>query len=69
MTPDTERLSLRLNKDSKLIFKKAADILGVSLTDFVVNASVSEASNFIKKHTEILCLINCSEIFAKTLIK
>lgn len=46
-----EKLEFRVKSDVKKILQKAADIIGLSLTDFVTNASMVKAYSIIRDHS------------------
>ncbi len=62
------RLEARLSYDQKELIQHAADLLGRSLTDFIIAAS-QEAANKVIHDYEILMLnANASAQFAKLLL-
>lgn len=52
-TRKTTRLDLRVRPDVKQIIEQAAQVLGVSTTDFASAALVSEAQAVLDKHQRI----------------
>ncbi len=53
-TRKTTRLDLRVRPDVKRIIEQAADILGVSTTDFASAALVAEAQAVLDRHHRII---------------
>ena len=51
----TERLEARLSKEQKELFQRAADILGLTLTDFTISSLQVAAKQAIQEH-EIMTL-------------
>lgn len=47
------RLEIRMKKEVKEIVQYAADIMGISLTDFVINSALGNAYKIIKEHKEV----------------
>jgi len=47
----TERLEARITPDKKDLFKRAASLRGVTLTDFVVSSVHEVLSKRLKRHT------------------
>lgn len=45
-----ERLEARINRETKVLLKRASYLTGRSLTDFVVNAARDAAVRIIKEH-------------------
>jgi uncharacterized protein (DUF1778 family) len=52
-TRKTTRLDLRVRPDVKQIVEQAADVLGVSTTDFASATLVAEAQAILEKHQRI----------------
>lgn len=63
-----ERLECRLKKDIKIILQKAADIMGITLGEFVVNAACSRAYELVRDHTIINAHMENMENIAQSLI-
>ncbi|OGT07151.1 MAG: hypothetical protein A2103_02420 [Gammaproteobacteria bacterium GWF2_41_13] len=67
--PKINRLEARINDDQKYLFQQAANLLGRSLTDFVVNTLQEAALRIVREH-EILGLTGRDrKIFIQALIK
>jgi len=49
-----ERLSFRIDKQSKKIIKTAADILGMTITEFIINSADEAATKLINERLNIL---------------
>jgi uncharacterized protein (DUF1778 family) len=64
---DSERLEARISIEKKSFLKHAADLVGRSLTDFVINSAYEAATRVIKEHEQIKLSINDSETFIKAL--
>ncbi len=67
-TQKVERLETRLSTMQKQLIQRAADLLGRSLSDFVVNASQEAARKLIREHEIITLSAEASERFASTLV-
>ncbi|MGD0962124.1 MAG: DUF1778 domain-containing protein [Methylomonas sp.] len=67
-TPPTARLEARLPADAYAMLKRAAEIQGRTITDFVVTASCEAAKEIIET-TEIIRLsIEDQRLFAESII-
>jgi uncharacterized protein (DUF1778 family) len=64
----TQRLEARLSRDQKELLQHAADLLGRTLTDFIVNASQEAAKKIIHEQQVIRLTIKDSHDFAQTLL-
>lgn len=53
----TARIEVRAEKKVKSIIQKAAKINGLTLTDFVLNASYCCAVEIIKNHKEVIAAL------------
>lgn len=53
-TRKTTRLDVRLRPDVKKIIEQAADVLGVSTTDFASATLVAEAQSVLDRHQRIV---------------
>ncbi|MEA5628314.1 DUF1778 domain-containing protein [Nostoc sp. UHCC 0251] len=63
----TARLEARVNPEIKALWQKAADLQGVTLTDFVI-ASVQEAAyNVIQQHQTLKLSLEDAEAFVEAL--
>lgn len=65
--PNFERLEARISNEKKSFLKHAADLVGRSLTDFVVNSAYEAATRVIKEHEQIKLSIRDSNTFIKAL--
>lgn len=68
-TSDFERLEARLSHEKKSFLKHAADLLGRSLTDFVITSAYEAATRVVKEHEQIKLSMEDSHIFINTLQK
>ncbi len=62
-----ERLEARISNEKKSFLKHAADLLGRSLTDFVVNSAYEAATRVIREHEQIKLSMKDSDTFIKAL--
>lgn len=65
--PNFERLEARLSNEKKSFLKHAADLVGRSLTDFVVNSAYEAATKVIKEHQQIKLSLKDSDTLIKAL--
>lgn len=65
--PDFERLEARISNEKKTFLKHAADLLGRTLTDFVVNSAYEVATRVIKEHEQIQLSVKDRDIFINAL--
>ena len=65
--PHFERLEARISDEKKSLLKHAADLVGRSLTDFVVNSAYEAATRVIKEHEQIRLSIKDKDIFINAL--
>lgn len=64
-----ERLEVRVSLDQKALFRRAAELQGRTLSDFVI-ASVREAAMRVIKETGVIRLsAKDSRVFARALLK
>lgn len=63
-----ERLEARVSHEQKKLFQKAADLLGSSLTDFIVNALQKTAKRVIREHETLRLSLVDREMFVKALL-
>ncbi|EKD77875.1 MAG: hypothetical protein ACD_42C00140G0002 [uncultured bacterium] len=63
-----ERLEARLSRAQKELLQHAADLLGRSLTDFVVTVSQEAANKVIREHAIITLTVKDSENFVRILL-
>lgn len=50
----TENINLRIEPDHKELIEKGAQLLGQSVSGFVVQASIQQAQEVISKHKEVV---------------
>src|SRR3990167_5999908 len=62
------RLEARLSRVQKDLLQHAADLLGRSLTDFILTASQEAANKVIREHDIITLTVKESENFIQTLL-
>lgn len=63
-----ERLEARLSRKQKELIQHAADLLGRSLTDFILSASQEAANRVIREHEVITLTAQESENFINALM-
>lgn len=63
-----ERIDVRLRPDQKLCIEKAAEIRGVSVTTFIIQNAVENASRTIREHETWTLERPDAELFIKTLL-
>lgn len=63
-----ERLEARVSYEQKKLFQKAADLLGRSLTDFIVNTLQKTAKQIIREHEIVKLSSSDRVIFIKALL-
>ena len=64
-----ERLEARVSAEQKLLFQHAANILGWSLTDFVLSSLQQTAKQVIQEHHTLLLSAEDSRRFVQRLLK
>jgi uncharacterized protein (DUF1778 family) len=64
----TERLEACLSKEQKELFQRAADILGLTLTDFVISSLQTAAKQAIQEHEIMILSQRDQEIFVEALL-
>lgn len=64
---DFERLEARISNEKKTFLKHAADLVGRTLTDFVVNSAYEAATRVIKEHEQIKLSIQDRDVFMNAL--
>ena len=68
VTTRSERLEARVSNQQKQLFVRAAELQGLSLTDFVLSA-ISDAANQVVREHEIIKLTRRDQIaFAEALL-
>jgi len=63
----TERLSVRIDKDRKETIRKAANILGSGMSDFVVQTAIQKAMDIIEQHNKIVISENDFKAFSEAI--
>ena len=63
-----ERLEARITGEQKAMFQRAADLLGRSLTDFVVSSVQEAAKRTIEDYEVIHLSVRDSELFVDALL-
>ena len=58
-----QRLEARLTAEQKALFQRAADLLGRTLTDFVISSAQSAAEETIRTHEVMELTARDAEIF------
>lgn len=62
------RLDLRVSAEQKTLIKEAAELRGVSVSNFLASAAYSEAVKTLQEHQSIILNREESERFAQVLI-
>ncbi|HLB41528.1 MAG TPA: DUF1778 domain-containing protein [Gammaproteobacteria bacterium] len=65
---ENERLEARISAEKKYFLKYAADLVGRSLTDFVVNSAYEAATRVIKEHEQIRLSLKDRDVFIQSLL-
>jgi len=65
----TSRLEARINAEEKELLKRAANLQGCSLTEFVVRSAREAARKTVKEHQIMSLTARDSEAFVKALLK
>ena len=63
------RLEARISAEEKELFKRAADLQGCSLTEFVVRSAQEAARKAVKEHQMMSLTARDTEVFVKALLK
>ena len=63
------RLEARISTEEKELFKRAADLQGCSLTEFVVRSAQEAARKAIREHQMMSLTASDTEAFVKALLK
>ena len=63
------RLEARISAEEKELFKRAAELQGCSLTEFVVRSAQEAARKTVKEHQMISLTARDTEAFVKALLK
>lgn len=67
-TLKAERLEARISPEQKILFQRAANFLGRSLTDFAVNTLQEAAIHIIKEHEILHLAFEDQEVFIHALL-
>jgi uncharacterized protein (DUF1778 family) len=62
------RLEARINPDIKALWQKAADLEGVTLTDFVIASVQAAACKIVEQHRTLKLSLEDSEAFVEALL-
>ena len=63
-----ERLEARISRDQKVLFQRAAELQGRTLTDFVIDSAQEAALRTIEEMRTIRLNAEQSKVFAKALL-
>ena len=63
-----ERLEARVSPDLKRLFQQAADMRGVTLSDFLINSAHDVAVQTVEQHKVIRLGLEDSRVFAEALL-
>lgn len=66
--PKSERLEARVTLQQKLLLQRAAELRGLSLTDFLVTSAQTAAEATIREHNVITLTAQDSIAFAEALL-
>ena len=64
----TERLEARVSREQKELFQRAADIQGLTLTDFMISSMQNAAVGAIQEHKIMTLTGHDREIFIEALL-
>lgn len=64
----SERLEARVSKEQKELFQRAADIQGLTLTDFVISSMHNAAVRAIQEHEMMQLIGRDREVFLEALL-
>ena len=62
-----ERIDCRVNSDSKSLFARAAELCGVTLTSFMIEAARERAIRLINEHERLLLNNEARDVFMDAL--
>lgn len=68
-TVKTERIEARIRPDLKALFERAADLLGVSLSHFLIESAATRAREVIQGQEVILLGKRDSQAFVEAILK
>jgi len=63
------RLEARISAEEKELFKRAADLQGCSLTEFVLRSAQEAARKAVREHQMMSLTARDTEVFVKALLK
>ena len=66
--PRRDRLEARVAREQKILFQKAADLQGKSLTDFLIHSAWQEALKTIQEHETLILSAQDQTVFMETLL-
>lgn len=64
----SERLEARITKEQKELFQRAADLQGLTLTDFMISSMQSAAVRAIQEHEMMQLIGRDREVFLEALL-
>lgn len=62
-----ERIDVRVSTDSKTLFARAAEISGLSMTAFIIEAARDRAARLITEHDRLLLNNEARDVFLNAL--
>lgn len=62
------RIEARVSADQKRIFERAAEVTGVTLTDFAISSMQRAAAEALEQHTMLTLSIRDQHVFLDTLL-
>lgn len=65
----SDRIEARVRAEDKNLFKRAAELSGMSFTDFTIKALKDAAVKVIKEHTLIELTLRDQQLFVDSLLK
>jgi uncharacterized protein (DUF1778 family) len=63
-----ERLEARVSAEQKALLQRAADLMGRSLSDFIVGSAQRAAEEVIREHTIVMLTAQDSRAFVEALL-
>jgi uncharacterized protein (DUF1778 family) len=67
--PATDRVEARVNSELKRLFQRAADLQGLTLSDFLISSLRQAALRTLKEHGLIRLSDRDAALFVRTLLK
>lgn len=64
-----DRLEARVSSDLKAMFQRAAELRGLTLTDYVINALVDNSQQVIREHEVLTIAGRNREVFLQALMQ